>query len=359
MEVDLCRPLKSGYRLRGEFWRLQYEGLHDICFECGRYGHCSTDCPLKERGNDDPKSGTNQQTKVCSSEASSSGDRGVANGRYGEWVSVQRRQLRKSRKMKGNFDFPSKVPGEGFAGGDKSGSSQQISEDLNADKVGVKKKQTGSPNDGHNSHAKLTWSRFAHLEDIEGVEGTDMDVEGNSCENACTRVNAPNGEPKRAEFGSASRKVWTKVVPGLDAINLEASHPSHFEGAKIGTSSVVGKSSDPKRRGETQRKTNDKMFKEVTNKLDVGPVSFKPNWNGPKLGCGVVSRDQIGGKKKIFEAHLQGMESGPTHTDIGHEAVGPRHARPPDPNGNVNTGGSVISLILIRPKLGFDEESRI
>lgn len=32
-EVDLRKPLMAGYRLRREFWRLQYEGLHDISLD--------------------------------------------------------------------------------------------------------------------------------------------------------------------------------------------------------------------------------------------------------------------------------------------------------------------------------------
>lgn len=31
----------------GEYWRLQYEGLHDVCFACGRYGLHEAGCPLK------------------------------------------------------------------------------------------------------------------------------------------------------------------------------------------------------------------------------------------------------------------------------------------------------------------------
>lgn len=39
VEVDLTKPLRSGYRKRGEMHDLQYEGLHDLCFHCGKYGH--------------------------------------------------------------------------------------------------------------------------------------------------------------------------------------------------------------------------------------------------------------------------------------------------------------------------------
>lgn len=48
----------SRYRMRGEFWRLQYEDLHDICFDCGCYGHRALSCPCKEEeqgGREEPK----------------------------------------------------------------------------------------------------------------------------------------------------------------------------------------------------------------------------------------------------------------------------------------------------------------
>lgn len=47
VEVDLHKPPISGYHLRGDFWRLQYEGLHEICSECGCYGHRLLTCTLK------------------------------------------------------------------------------------------------------------------------------------------------------------------------------------------------------------------------------------------------------------------------------------------------------------------------
>lgn len=46
MEVDPTKPLKAGDILHGRHWKVKYEGLHDLCFQCGRYGRRSSNCPL-------------------------------------------------------------------------------------------------------------------------------------------------------------------------------------------------------------------------------------------------------------------------------------------------------------------------
>ncbi|CAN1194405.1 hypothetical protein LINPERHAP2_LOCUS42561 [Linum perenne] len=44
VEVDLAKPLLSKYRLRQRVRRIEYEGLHIICFNCGCYGHKDEGC---------------------------------------------------------------------------------------------------------------------------------------------------------------------------------------------------------------------------------------------------------------------------------------------------------------------------
>lgn len=39
MEVDLAKPLKARYRMRGKFLWLQYDGLYDLCFNYSQFGH--------------------------------------------------------------------------------------------------------------------------------------------------------------------------------------------------------------------------------------------------------------------------------------------------------------------------------
>lgn len=50
VEVDLDKPLMAGYTMRGDYYRLQYEGLIELCFGCGRYGHRYPICPEKTNG---------------------------------------------------------------------------------------------------------------------------------------------------------------------------------------------------------------------------------------------------------------------------------------------------------------------
>ncbi|CAI0391569.1 unnamed protein product [Linum tenue] len=46
VEVDLTRPLLSQYKIEGLTYYIEYEGLHRICTECGKYGHARVSCPL-------------------------------------------------------------------------------------------------------------------------------------------------------------------------------------------------------------------------------------------------------------------------------------------------------------------------
>lgn len=47
IEIDLEKPLVATYKMKGKYWKLQYEGLHELCFVCGKYGHTDPRCPKK------------------------------------------------------------------------------------------------------------------------------------------------------------------------------------------------------------------------------------------------------------------------------------------------------------------------
>lgn len=46
MVIDLGKPLLANYRMREKEWQIQYEGLHDLRFTCGKYGHMEVKCSL-------------------------------------------------------------------------------------------------------------------------------------------------------------------------------------------------------------------------------------------------------------------------------------------------------------------------
>lgn len=44
VEVDITKPLLARFKLREEIKRIEYEGVHLVCFKCGMYGHMSDKC---------------------------------------------------------------------------------------------------------------------------------------------------------------------------------------------------------------------------------------------------------------------------------------------------------------------------
>lgn len=46
IEVGLSKPLIAKFQARRRIWRLEYEGIHVVCFHCGKYGHKEESCPM-------------------------------------------------------------------------------------------------------------------------------------------------------------------------------------------------------------------------------------------------------------------------------------------------------------------------
>lgn len=123
VEVDLRKPLMSGYTLRGEFWRLQYEGLHEICFECGKYGHHSASCPMKEEflngGNKPNVNAPVRASRGCPEKTNEK----ASNSKYGEWISVQKSNRRRAKTAKGTMGNS-----DGGTTGDSISNNQGVSQ---------------------------------------------------------------------------------------------------------------------------------------------------------------------------------------------------------------------------------------
>lgn len=51
IEMDLSKPLLSKFWLKGRIWKIQYEGLRLICFNCGKIRHMAENCTLHHEPN--------------------------------------------------------------------------------------------------------------------------------------------------------------------------------------------------------------------------------------------------------------------------------------------------------------------
>lgn len=100
-------------------------------------------------------------------------------------------------------------------------------------------------------------------------------------------------------------------------------------------------------------------LKEVTNKLESSPISFKPSWTGPKIGSNVVVREGSTPKTKdhAIKACLAKLDL-IKEDRLGLKA-GPNSARPPNlvRLGDKKQALSVPHLVA-ETKRGQDERSR-
>ncbi|KAL4390845.1 hypothetical protein AHAS_Ahas03G0185800 [Arachis hypogaea] len=65
VEVDLTKPLLGRYMVNGNVYQVEYEGIHQICFTCGKADHEQKHCAIwRERNEkDQEKQGENTKTR--------------------------------------------------------------------------------------------------------------------------------------------------------------------------------------------------------------------------------------------------------------------------------------------------------
>ncbi|CAI0450925.1 unnamed protein product [Linum tenue] len=100
IEVDLTKPLLSKFKIEGITYYVEYEGLHRICTECGKYGHMKVTCPnlFRESAQGPPAAETESEAPM---------------GDYGEWMMVKPRGKgvsRNTQDLRQNFEGQKKAP---------------------------------------------------------------------------------------------------------------------------------------------------------------------------------------------------------------------------------------------------------
>ncbi|CAN1149425.1 hypothetical protein LINPERHAP2_LOCUS17012 [Linum perenne] len=96
VEVDLSKPLLSKYRLRRPIRRVEYEGLHTICYVCGCYGHGQGECPASI---EDVEAAENVITNPVFQKSTIVEDRPEVEEDFGPWMKVVRKSRKQIRKI--------------------------------------------------------------------------------------------------------------------------------------------------------------------------------------------------------------------------------------------------------------------
>ncbi|CAN1138290.1 Uncharacterized protein At4g02000 [Linum perenne] len=125
VEIDLHKPLVSKYRLNRRVRRVEYEGLHEICFHCGRYGHDKGSCPVAKSENEAPAQETVFTNPVFNAEV----DRPEVDEEFGPWMLAKKKARRRNPRT--NPDLKTeKAP---FKSGSSGSRFTSLAQEVNPD----------------------------------------------------------------------------------------------------------------------------------------------------------------------------------------------------------------------------------
>ncbi|KAI3954788.1 hypothetical protein MKW98_002894 [Papaver atlanticum] len=96
VETDLSKPLLPAFKIGKLLQPIEYEGIHSICFECGKVNHRTDNFPSKIAIDQ------NNNHSTASAQRGKTKDRTTINEGYGPWMLVNRKQRR-------NASSPSRI----------------------------------------------------------------------------------------------------------------------------------------------------------------------------------------------------------------------------------------------------------
>ncbi|XP_019177882.1 PREDICTED: uncharacterized protein LOC109173079 [Ipomoea nil] len=91
VELDISKPLLPMFVIEGVEWPIEYEGIHQICFKCGTYGHRIEQCGVNEAGESTSVNGASEAPPVPAPIQK-------PKERYGAWMLVTRKDRRRQNR---------------------------------------------------------------------------------------------------------------------------------------------------------------------------------------------------------------------------------------------------------------------
>ncbi|KAL4335546.1 hypothetical protein GQ457_07G011820 [Hibiscus cannabinus] len=108
--LDLTKPLRSCIGIDGFIQRLEYEGLQNICFGCGTYGHAKEHCGTSELAEVSHNGNGNRAFPLSNKKV----DKVAAEDLFGPWMVVEDRRRRARRTDTSGAHMPPGTSGLRF-----------------------------------------------------------------------------------------------------------------------------------------------------------------------------------------------------------------------------------------------------
>jgi hypothetical protein len=167
VEVDLNKPLLAMFELKGEVYKVEYEGLHMLCRRCGKFGHYVEGCPEKNDTSTARLTTEEGRNGAIVEGVIANGNNKSSEADDGPWVVVQK--PRRARKAKDGF-----AAGQSHGAG--TGSRFDILENINEDPAngGTNTEeifvgnQPINDNIPHSKHGKGKGKNVKHVGDKKG-----------------------------------------------------------------------------------------------------------------------------------------------------------------------------------------------
>ncbi|XP_019166933.1 PREDICTED: uncharacterized protein LOC109162703 [Ipomoea nil] len=195
VEVDIAKPLLSKYTAGRKVKRIEYEGLYQICFHCGIYGHQAEQCEAKnkeeggaETANDGGGAPGEVDGETNKENNTSLVIRPEIVERFGSWMIAPKRQYRSNNAQYGrNIHKDGKdVPGTSKSNGNLPNAAR------------IKSNAKGKQKEAENQGISIA-SRFAPLRE-ENEEQIDVEInESNGEDNGATFNNKGNNNKDKGK----------------------------------------------------------------------------------------------------------------------------------------------------------------
>lgn len=245
VEIDMGKLLAANLRLRGKVYRLQYEGLQDLCFTCGKYGHREEGCPVMMAANQD----SGNEASAAQSKANTTNEtirkEEEPQRSFGPWMVVNRRRRAAASQRVNSGNSKGKTAGNG---GENQGNAAENPQVVNANQ-GPRQSSANKANANGESRARQTVSnsKADFMEAVKGpTRGGDASVQQNPSGRVAEKPKTTQGRltsmeqssnTKGSRFSILGEEMETETVEGTEQSqeeerDVKMKSPNHGEGQK-------------------------------------------------------------------------------------------------------------------------------